>query len=173
MNNNEDWLKRASEESVRIYRRQEKWRWVRRICMILIIAATAFVGIYQDLYMSRTFMVFGIAVVVLALLCYVVCPLWVEKAYLNTRIYRFPHPEDFRHEFWGWFGTGEVLLGHFEDDITYDFFCIFYMPIFPIKCYTHSGRGMSLAMSWREVLYIYLRQWLIAIIVLCSLVIFS
>ena len=148
--------------------------YLKKIALILLIAETVVVAAIAHIYTNNMFIAFAVACVLLALLHFVVDPLWVAEASFDSKSQKFVDRYKERHfatvgdvnrEFWGFFGTGEVLLGNFgTTNICYDFICLMYIPLFPIACYSGSAK-VPQTWSWREVLYIYLRQWLFVIII--------
>lgn len=153
---------------------------LRRICLLLVVVAT-FVAVYKkDAWDTTSFEVFAIGLAVLAILRCIVYPFWVMQEVFDGKTQKFKlrqkswlDPTSFGRTYYGYFGTGEVLLGNFggNENITYNFFCLFYMPIIPLGCVSRQGdTSFKRTWSWKEVIYLYLRQWSLAVLILSSFI---
>lgn len=162
---------------------QNIWDVTTNIIGYSLIAASIILGIRLGYKGSTAFAVFCIAAAVYFFSKYIFKPkskIWVH------RIKEFTCTT-----FQSVIGTGEVLYGHFGDlvggrgPISYCFWSICYIPLIPVGCYSFAGTGRkkiqiigdkitgdgaygltTLRWDWKEILYIYMKNWSFAVMVI-------
>lgn len=162
---------------------QNIWDFTTNIIGHSLIAAVIILGIYLGYKGSTAFTVFCVAAVIYFFSKYCFSTkskLWVQ------RVKRY-----YGAMFNSVLGTGEVLYGRFGDpllnrrgNISYCFWSICYIPLIPIGCYSfNTNRKMIqftsdrlvengtyfvsiLRWNWKEILYIYLKNWSFAVMVI-------
>lgn len=170
------------------YKRTEQlrsiWDVTTNIIGYSLIAASIIVGVNLD-YVGRTaFTVFCIAAAVYFFSKYIFKP---KSRHWTFRIKNYCK----RAAFESAFGAGEVLYGNFGDllgrrgHISYCFLSICYIPLIPVGCYSFAGKGRkmiqitgdkitgegaynlnTLRWDWKEILYIYMKNWSFAVMVI-------
>ena len=163
---------------------QNIWDVTTNIIGYSLIAAVVILGV-QNGYRSTThFTVFCWAAAVYFFSKYIFKP---KSRHWTSRIKNYYK----RAVFQSAFGTGEVLFGNFGElvggrgHISYGFLSICYIPLIPIGCYSFFGTGRkmiqfigdkitgdgaysftTLRWDWKEILYIYMKNWSFAVMVI-------
>ena len=163
---------------------QNIWDVTTNIIGYSLIAASIILGIRLGYKGSTAFAVFCIAAAVYFFSKYIFKP---KSRHWTSRIKNYYK----RAVFQSAFGTGEVLFGNFGDQvggrghISYGFLSICYIPLIPIGCYSFFGTGRkmiqfvgdkitgdgaysftTLRWDWKEILYIYMKNWSFAVMVI-------
>lgn len=160
---------------------QNIWDVTTNIIGYSLIAASIILGIRLGYKGSTAFAVFCFAAAVYFFSKYIFKP---KSRHWTSRIKNYK-----RAAFQSAFGTGEVLFGNFGDllgrrgPISYCFLSICYIPLIPIGCYSFAGTGRkmiqiigdvdgayniltTLRWDWKEILYIYMKNWSFAVMVI-------
>lgn len=182
MENIEDYI-RKSKLAKRV---QEIWNVANNIIGYSLIATVIILGVKNGYCGSNHFTVFCWAAGIYFFSKYIYYPLFTNKKHHSMSEYKkffaFEH-------FTSLFGNGNVLFGRF-DGCCYSFLSIMYIPLIPTGRYhfldnrkmiqidslsTKKGGDISYhcwkfkKFDWAEVLYIYLKNWSFAIMVITVL----
>ena len=186
MENIEDFINKARF----VKKLQAAWSVANNIIGYSLIAAGIILGVKNGYQGSTHFAVFCWAAVVYFFSKYIYYPLFTNKKLHNFSEYKKfgIHFESFT----SLFGNGNVLFGRFGDqfdlphnrNISYSFLSIMYIPLIPTGRYRFlenrkmiqiEGGDISYncwkfkRFDWVEVLYIYLKNWSFAVMVITVL----
>ena len=165
---------------------QAFWSATNNIIGYSLIAATIILGVQNGYHSSTHFCVFCWAAVVYFFSKYVYYPLFTNKKHHSVSEYK----KFFAFEYFtGFLGNGNVLYGRFEDSC-YSFLSIMYIPLIPTGRYHFLDNRKMIQIDslstkknkqgcyhcwvfkkfdWAEVLYIYLKNWSFAVMVITVL----
>ena len=165
---------------------QSLWSITNNIIGYSLIVATIVLGVQNGYCGTTHFTVFGWAVGVYFFSKHVYYPLFTNRKYHPMTAYKkffaFEH-------FTSLFGNGNVLFGRF-DGSCYSFLSIMYIPLIPTGryCFLENRKMIQIdslstkkdgdisyhcwtfkKFDWAEVLYIYLKNWSFAVMVIIVL----
>ena len=165
---------------------QTVWSTINTIIGYSLIVATIVLGVQNGYYGTTHFTVFCWAAAVYFFSKYVYYPLFTNRKYHPLTAYKkffaFEH-------FTSLFGNGNVLFGRF-DGSCYSFLSIMYIPLIPTGryCFLENRKMIQIdslstkkdgdisyhcwkfkKFDWAEVLYIYLKNWSFAVMVITVL----
>ena len=165
---------------------QEIWNVANNIIGYSLIATVIILGVKNGYQGSTHFAVFCWAAGIYFFSKHVYYPLFTNRKYHPMSEYK----QFFAFEYFtSFFGNGNVLFGRF-DDSCYSFLSIMYIPLIPTGRYnfldnrkmiqidslsTKKGGDISYhcwkfkKFDWAEVLYIYLKNWSFAVMVITVL----
>ena len=162
---------------------QEIWSIANNIIGYSLIAAVIILGVQNDYRGTTHFAVFCWAAGVYFFSKYIYYPLFTNRKYHNLSEYK--NFFAFEH-FTSLFGNGNVLFGRF-DGSCYSFLSIMYIPLIPTGryCFLENRKMIQIdslstkidgdisyhcwkfkKFDWAEVLYIYLKNWSFAVMVI-------
>ncbi len=180
-----------SRKAERAEKIQEIWDVTTNIIGYSLIVISIIAGVYFDYLGSTPFTVFCIAAAIYFFSKYYYFP-YVANDRVNQIKHKWTH-YCASMNFTSFLGNGEVLYGNFGDilnrrgNTSYCFLSICYIPLIPIGCYRfYQNRKMiqitsdkisddnnardvywgdRLSWNWREILYIYMKNWSFAVMV--------
>jgi hypothetical protein len=169
-----------------VRRLQEIWSITNNIIGYSLITATIILGVQNGYSNTSHFAVFCGATVVYFFSKYVYYPLFTNRKHHSISEYKKLFAFEY---FTSIFGNGNVLYGRF-DDSCYSFLSIMYIPLIPTGRYhfldnrkmiqidslsTKKGKHgcyhcwVFKKFDWTEVLYIYLKNWSFAVMIITVL----
>ena len=182
MENIEDEIKKARF----VKKLQAAWSMANNIIGYSLVVAVIILGVQNGYHDSTHFTVFCWAAAVYLFSKHVYYPLFTNRKYHPMTAYKkffaFEH-------FTSLFGNGNVLFGRF-DGSCYSFLSIMYIPLIPTGryCFLENRKMIQIDSSstkkdgdisyhcwkfkkfdWAEVLYIYLKNWSFAVMVITVL----
>ena len=169
-----------------VRRLQEIWSITNNIIGYSLITATIILGVQNGYHSTTHFAVFCGAAVVYFFSKYVYYPLFTNRKHHSMSEYKKLYAFE---SFTSFLGNGNVLYGRF-DNSCYSFLSIMYIPLLPTGRYhfldnrkmiqidsLSTKKGMQgcyhccvfKRFDWAEVLYIYLKNWSFAVMVITVL----
>lgn len=163
---------------------QAAWSITNNIIGYSLIAATILFGVLNGYWGSTHLTVFCVAAVVYFLSKYLYFPLISNKEYGDLTEFKSQWT---RQSFTSIFGVGNVLFGRINKSVSYSFLSILYIPLIPTgrynfidnrkmiqidsSCSDWDGDGSYRCLvfkkfNWAEILYIYLKNWSFAVMVI-------
>lgn len=163
---------------------QAAWSITNNIIGYSLIAATILYGVLNGYWGSTHLTVFCVAAVVYFLSKYLYFPLISNKEYGDLTEFKSQWT---RQSFTSIFGVGNVLFGRINKSVSYSFLSILYIPLIPTgrynfidnrkmiqidsSCSDWDGDGSYRCLvfkkfNWAEILYIYLKNWSFAVMVI-------
>lgn len=163
---------------------QAVWSITNNIIGYSLIAATILYGVLNGYWGSTHLTVFCVAAVVYFLSKYLYFPLISNKEYGDLTEFKSQWT---RQSFTSIFGVGNVLFGRINKSVSYSFLSILYIPLIPTgrynfidnrkmiqidsSCSDWDGDGSYRCLvfkkfNWAEILYIYLKNWSFAVMVI-------
>ena len=169
-----------------VRRLQEIWSITNNIIGYSLITATFILGVQNGYHCTTHFAVFCWAAVVYFFSKYVYYPLFTNRKHHSMSEYKKLYAFEY---FTSIFGNGNVLYGRF-DNSCYSFLSIMYIPLIPTGRYHFLDNRKMIQIDslstkkdmqgcyhccvfkkfdWAEVLYIYLKNWSFAVMVITVL----